>query len=69
MPLAPAWILLERFPVALRQKPAAHGISEEFIEAETADLQPTLVQPTSLSARRGPACDALYRHASIKSLI
>lgn len=51
MPLAPVSILLDRFPVALRQKLAAHGISEGFIEAETADLQPTLVQPTSLSPR------------------
>ncbi|HLF60534.1 MAG TPA: hypothetical protein VI980_05110 [Acidimicrobiia bacterium] len=38
MPLAPAAMLMDRFPGALRQILGAHGVSEEFIEAVTAEM-------------------------------
>jgi hypothetical protein len=38
MPLAPAATLMGRFPSALRQTFGAHGVAEEFIEAETAEM-------------------------------
>jgi len=38
MPLAPAATLMGRFPGALRPTLGAHGVAEEFIEAETAEM-------------------------------
>jgi len=38
VPLAPAATLMERFPGALGQALRAHGVPEDFIECETAEM-------------------------------
>ena len=47
MPLAPATSLLQRFPEALAEVLAAHGISSVFIESEVASMQSVAVAKTA----------------------